>query len=258
MTAAFRMRSRNIDSVPVGATKRLRTVAAMAIVGGVLVQCTSAPPMPPAASPPPPATRSSPSAPTSTPPPPQPPARQIAHPVTAADLGTSWRPGCPLEPQRLRRVEINYLGFDGQTHRGELIVHETWWPRSSRSSSNFINCAIPSRRCKRSTTIRPPTMSYPCKTTTPRRSTAETSPAPADGPSTPTAERSISTRYSTPSSTARALSNPEPPRHTSTAAALIPGLLHDGDPAVRVFTDRGWRWGGYWRTLNDYQHFERS
>ena len=45
--------------------------------------------------------------------------------------------------------------------------------------------------------------------------------------------------------------------HTWTATAYIPGLLHEGDPAVRVFTDRGWRWGGYWRTPIDYQHFER-
>ncbi len=34
-----------------------------------------------------------------------------------------------------------------------------------------------------------------------------------------------------------------------------PGLLHDGDPALRTFTDRGWRWGGDWMTP-DYQHFE--
>jgi D-alanyl-D-alanine carboxypeptidase len=26
---------------------------------------------------------------------------------------------------------------------------------------------------------------------------------------------------------------------------------------MAVFTDRGWRWGGYWRTPIDYQHFER-
>lgn len=31
----------------------------------------------------------------------------------------------------------------------------------------------------------------------------------------------------------------------------------DGDAAVRVFTDHGWRWGGYWRTPKDYQHFQR-
>ena len=38
---------------------------------------------------------------------------------------------------------------------------------------------------------------------------------------------------------------------------IDPGLLHDGDPAVRIFTERGWRWGGDWRTPKDYQHFER-
>ena len=52
-----------------------------------------------------------------------PPATPI-QPVTAADLGPSWHPGCPIDPQELRRVEVTYLGFDGQTHRGALIVNE--------------------------------------------------------------------------------------------------------------------------------------
>ena len=39
-------------------------------------------------------------------------------------------------------------------------------------------------------------------------------------------------------------------------ARTEPGMLHDGDAAVRAFTDRGWRWGGHWRTPLDYQHFE--
>ena len=43
---------------------------------------------------------------------------------------------------------------------------------------------------------------------------------------------------------------PRPQSHRS-------GILHAGDPAVRAFTDRGWRWGGDWRTPKDYQHFER-
>ena len=45
-------------------------------------------------------------------------------PVTASELGASWRPGCPVGPETLRRVEVDYVGFDGQTHRGELIVHQ--------------------------------------------------------------------------------------------------------------------------------------
>jgi hypothetical protein len=35
-------------------------------------------------------------------------------PVTAADLGASWHPGCPVDPQDLRRVEVTYRGFDGR------------------------------------------------------------------------------------------------------------------------------------------------
>jgi hypothetical protein len=26
---------------------------------------------------------------------------------------------------------------------------------------------------------------------------------------------------------------------------------------VRSFTARGWEWGGDWRSLKDYQHFEK-
>jgi hypothetical protein len=28
------------------------------------------------------------------------------HPVTAAELGASWHPGCPVGPEQLRRVEL--------------------------------------------------------------------------------------------------------------------------------------------------------
>lgn len=49
--------------------------------------------------------------------------------VTAADLGATWRPGCPVGPEQLRRVELDYLGFDGQPHRGALVVHEDLVPQ---------------------------------------------------------------------------------------------------------------------------------
>ena len=47
------------------------------------------------------------------------PAAATIQPVSAADLGPSWHPGCPIDPQQLRRVEVNYIGFDGKTHRGD-------------------------------------------------------------------------------------------------------------------------------------------
>ena len=97
-------------------------IATLTVAGAVLVQCSSAPPPPP-----PPAATSPPSVAGTSPPsatPPQTPAAAAIRPVTAADLGPSWHPGCPIDPRQLRRVDVNYIGFDGQTHRGDLIVHE--------------------------------------------------------------------------------------------------------------------------------------
>lgn len=53
---------------------------------------------------------------TSTPPP-------RVSTVTAAELGDSWRAGCPVGPDQLRRVEIDYIDPKGQSQRGYLIVH---------------------------------------------------------------------------------------------------------------------------------------
>ena len=120
------------------------------------------------------------------------------------------------------------------------------------------DCAIPSPRCARSTTIRAPTMSCRWKTTTPRRSTADPCP-PAGRWSLHAYGRAID-REPAAQSLHR---QPRAPSSRRTAAPYLdrnrtdPGILHAGDPAVRVFTDRGWRWGGNWRTPKDYQHFER-
>jgi len=35
----------------------------------------------------------------------------------------AWHPGCPATQQSLRRVEVNFHGFDGGVHRGTLVVN---------------------------------------------------------------------------------------------------------------------------------------
>lgn len=37
----------------------------------------------------------------------------------------------------------------------------------------------------------------------------------------------------------------------------IPGKIDATDLSYRLFSSRGFRWGGAWRTLKDYQHFEK-
>lgn len=36
------------------------------------------------------------------------------------------------------------------------------------------------------------------------------------------------------------------------------GLLLEGDSTVKVFAAKGWKWGGSWSSIKDYQHFSKS
>ena len=37
--------------------------------------------------------------------------------------GSSWHPGCPVGLGKLRLLELTHWGFDGDVHRGRLVVH---------------------------------------------------------------------------------------------------------------------------------------
>ena len=47
-----------------------------------------------------------------------PPFQASVAPVTAAQLGRSWHPGCPVGPAQLRRLSVSFVGFDGRAHTG--------------------------------------------------------------------------------------------------------------------------------------------
>jgi hypothetical protein len=214
----------------------------------VLVQCKTAPPPPAAAPSPSAASASSASA---------PPTPATAEPVTATELGASWRPGCPVEPGRLRRVDVDHIGFDGRTHRGELIVHEDLVADVIASFEQLYRLGYPIEKIR---TVD----HYPA---------ADDELSMADNNTSAFNCRAVrGTNEWSQHAYGRAIDlnpllNPciyaggvYEPRN---AAAYLdrgrtdPGLLHGGDPAERIFTDRGWRWGGYWTNPVDYQHFER-
>jgi len=38
---------------------------------------------------------------------------------------------------------------------------------------------------------------------------------------------------------------------------LVPGTITSDGPVVQLFLERGWVWGGYWKSIKDYQHFQK-
>lgn len=49
----------------------------------------------------------------------------------------------------------------------------------------------------------------------------------------------------------------KPYAHKRTSRSDIPGKIDTSDLCYRLFRERGFRWGGSWRSLKDYHHFEK-
>ena len=46
-------------------------------------------------------------------------------------------------------------------------------------------------------------------------------------------------------------------RHKNEASAADNAVIGKGDYIVKLFKQSGWRWGGDWRSIKDYQHFDK-
>jgi len=236
-------------------------LAVLTAANAALLQCRGNPPEQQA--PPPPSSSSSSVSTTTTthrspPPPPPTLAPAAVHPVTAAELGASWRPGCPVGPDLLRRVEVNYLGFDAQTHRGELIVHRAVAADVIAIFGQLYELGYPIAKMRN-------VADFPGaedELSMEDNNTSAFNCRPLPGSKTPSMHAYGWAIDVNP------LINPyiesDGDIEPTTAGPYLdrtrtdPGMLHAGDPAVRAFTDRGWRWGGNWRSPKDYQHFERG
>ena len=177
-------------------------------------------------------------------------------PVTAAELGTTWRPECPVAPEQLRRVDVAYLGFDGQTHRGDLIVHEDLVPDVIAIFEQLLRLGYPVEKIR--TVENYPDANDELSMEDNNTSAFNCRRIPGSEEWSPHAYgRAIDINtLINPCLYVTGYFEPENAAAYLDRSRTDPGLIHGGDPAERAFTDRGWQWGGYWRTP-DYQHFER-
>lgn len=227
-------------------------LAVLTAVTAVLAQCAPAPE-------PAPQTSESAAAPPSTapqsPPTPQPLPMSV-HPVTAAELAATWHPGCPVPPDALRRVELDYWGFDNQPHRGELVVHQDLTGEVIEVFDQLFRLRFPIEKMR--TVDLYPGAEDELSMRDNNTSGFNCRDIPGTGRwSLHAYGRAVDINpRQNPHIDRRGEFQPANAGPFVDRARRDPGMLHDGDPAVRAFTDRGWAWGGYWRTPKDYQHFE--
>jgi hypothetical protein len=168
--------------------------------------------------------------------------------------GVSWQRGCPVGFDHLRLLRVDHWGFDGEVHRGRLVVHRDSARPMLRTMRELFRLRFPIRRMRlvdaygaddHRSMAADNTSAFNCRTVagTDRWSEHAFGHAidvnPIENPYV------TSDGYVSPPAGA-------PYRDRSQRA---PGLIHRRGPVVAAFAANGWAWGGNWSWPKDYQHF---
>jgi D-alanyl-D-alanine carboxypeptidase len=181
--------------------------------------------------------------------------RTIDTATASAMIGVSWHRGCPVRIADLRRVELTHWGFDGIRHRGELIVHKDVARGVVAVFHTMYSMRFPIRMM-----LRVDRFGADDNASMAADNTSAFNCRPITG----------STRGFSVHSYGRAIDvntveNPYvkgwtvlPPAGNAftNRANVRPGMIRHGDRVWRAFTAHGFSWGGDWKSLKDYQHFE--
>jgi hypothetical protein len=172
-----------------------------------------------------------------------------------AMTGVSWRRGCPVPISDLRQVVLTHWGFDQSRHRGELIVHKDVAASVVSIFHTLYSARYPVRKMQRVDRYRADddasmaadnTSAFNCR--------------PITGSTTGFSVHSYGRAIDL-----NPLENPyvkgttvAPPAGKAflNRARVRPGMVKRGDRIVKAFTKHGFKWGGNWKSLKDYQHFE--
>lgn len=176
--------------------------------------------------------------------------------MRAAMTGVSWHPGCPVSLDDLRLVTVPYVDPRGQEQQGQLVVHADHAAAVGSVFQQLHQAGFAVHRVEPAhlhggdddaLMARNITSAFNCR--------------PVAGGS----------RYSEHSYGHALDLNPLWNPYVRGDRVLPPsgrafvdrdsrklGTIVAGDAVVTAFADIGWRWGGTWRSLKDYQHFSAT
>jgi hypothetical protein len=181
--------------------------------------------------------------------------------VTAAQLGGSWHPGCPVGPAQLRLLTVSYWGFDGQAHQGQLVVNVNAVNTMTTAFARLFAAQFPIRKM---VTID----HYPgTGVTLDDESTADDNTAAFNcrDAVNPGGTASWSEHAFGEAVDVNPVENPYVESNgvvdPANGAPFVdrsdhrPGMAFAGSPLNATFAAAGWGWGGNWAANPDYQHF---
>jgi hypothetical protein len=178
--------------------------------------------------------------------------------VTRADLRWSWRPGCPVGPSQLRRIRLRYVGFDGKSHVGSIVVNAAVTNQVTALFQQLYGARFPIRSIlpidvfhgsdSRSTAA-DNTSGFNCRS------------AVAPGPkhwSMHAYGEAIDVNTVENPYIENGVALPANGKAYADRSNVRRGMAVEGGVLVRAFARAGWSWGGRWSPSPDYQHFSTN
>jgi len=175
--------------------------------------------------------------------------------------GGSWKKGCPVPLKDLRYLRLKYLDFKGQTREGEMIVHKTVASEVVNIFNELYTINYPIHKMKLVSTYKANdwhsieadnTSAFNCRNATGSKKWSKHSYGkaidinPIENPYISRSGR-ISHKAS--------LTYRKRVHKVDTYADKAVLLKHD--QATQIFKKYGWKWGGEWSGVKDYQHFSK-
>lgn len=179
--------------------------------------------------------------------------------VWADMVGRTWHAGCPVGRTGLRLIRMNYYGFDGYRHRGELVVSARVVSKVVSAFARVYAARYPIRSMRREDEF-----GYSRKL----RGADDYASMAADNTSAFNCRQVVGQPgRRSPHAYGIAIDintfeNPDVARDGTWPSAYYArrdrdhvALLRASDPVVRAFRAIGWHWGASFR---DYQHFDNT
>lgn len=176
--------------------------------------------------------------------------------VRAKMRDSSWRPGCPVLLESLRLLTLTYWGEDHEAKRGHLVVHQALALEvvdvfrelfAARFVVHRLGLASEFGGDDGALMEENVTSAFNCRPSTGKRGGFSVHSYGSAIDINPKWNPYVRGKLVLPSSG----------RSFVKRESLPPGGILGEGLVVRAFGSRGWGWGGNWRSLKDYQHFEK-
>ncbi len=169
----------------------------------------------------------------------------------------SWHKECPLPLHELHYVRVVHWGYDNKIHSGELIVSKALAGEVLEIFEELFHAEFPIKSIRRidhyqgsdDLSMRDDnTSAFNCRPVFGKKEVFSKHSYGVAIDINPLRNPYVKDKFVAP----------EKGRAYINRTQKKDGLIKKNGPCYNIFKKRGWIWGGDWKSIKDYQHFEKT